>query len=118
MDSSCAPLRLPPPARRRRLCATSRTSVHGLGRVVLLRPTSIDGTTMTGDRHSYIDSHTCSIRLIGMQEGDLVRIGANGVCQFRVLEVDDTHARVIAMAETPGTYGFSMRVVDLFPWTD
>ncbi|MFD4358045.1 hypothetical protein ACFWPX_36270 [Nocardia sp. NPDC058518] len=29
-----------------------------------------------------------------MQVGELVRIGATGVSQFRVLEVDDTGARI------------------------
>lgn len=53
-----------------------------------------------------------------MQVGDLVRIGANGISQFRVLEVDDTGARIEPTLEAPGAYAFRMRLVDLTPWTE
>lgn len=37
-----------------------------------------------------------------MQVGDLVRIGANGVSQFRVLKIDDTGARIEPTQDAPG----------------
>jgi hypothetical protein len=53
-----------------------------------------------------------------MQVGDLVRIGTHGVQQFRVLEVDDTSARIEPTLEAPGAYAFRMRLIDLTPWTE
>lgn len=53
-----------------------------------------------------------------MEVGDLVRIGTSGVSQFRILEIDDAYARTESTLQTPGTYAFSMRLVDLTPWTD
>lgn len=53
-----------------------------------------------------------------MEVGDLVRIGARGVCQFRVLEVDDVGARIKSTADAPGVYEFWMRSIDLTPWTE
>ncbi|MEV0538451.1 hypothetical protein [Nocardia salmonicida] len=53
-----------------------------------------------------------------MMVGDLVRIGAGGTSQFRVVEVEGAHARILATLDAPGSYEFSMRLVDLAPWTD
>ncbi|MEV6661567.1 hypothetical protein [Nocardia fluminea] len=53
-----------------------------------------------------------------MQVGDLVRIGANGVSQFRVLEVEDTRALIEPTLDAPGAYAFHMRLIDLVDWTD
>ncbi|MFE6925951.1 hypothetical protein ACFVAV_33410 [Nocardia sp. NPDC057663] len=53
-----------------------------------------------------------------MQVGDLVRLGTGGVCQFRVVEIEGTSARVVATVEAPGAYTFSMRLIDLTPWTE
>ncbi|WP_280220020.1 hypothetical protein [Nocardia neocaledoniensis] len=53
-----------------------------------------------------------------MQVGDLVRIGTNGVSQFKILEIDDTTARIEPTLDAPGAYPFSMRLVDLSPWTE
>jgi len=56
--------------------------------------------------------------LTSMQVGDLVRIGANGVSQFRVLEVEDTRALIEPTLDAPGAYAFHMRLIDLVAWTD
>lgn len=48
--------------------------------------------------------------MANMMVGDLVRIGAGGTSQFRVVEVDDTHARILATLDAPGAYEFSMRL--------
>lgn len=53
-----------------------------------------------------------------MEVGDLVRIGTRGVQQFRVLEVDDTTARIEPTLDAPGAYPFRLRLVDLTPWTE
>lgn len=54
----------------------------------------------------------------GMNVGDLVRIGTNGISQFRVLEVDDIGARIEPTLDAPGAYAFWMRQIDLRPWTE
>jgi len=59
----------------------------------------------------------CSTIVSIMQVGDLVRIGTNGVSQFRILEIDDTSARIEPTLNAPGAYPFSMRLIDLTPWT-
>ncbi|MFE5479712.1 hypothetical protein ACFQ9R_28675 [Nocardia sp. NPDC056541] len=56
--------------------------------------------------------------MANMMVGDLVRIGAGGTSQFRVVELDDTHARILATLDAPGSYEFSIRLTDLTPWTD
>lgn len=53
-----------------------------------------------------------------MMVGDLVRIGTGGTSQFRVVEVNDTHARILGTLGAPGSYEFPMRLIDLTPWTD
>ncbi|MGW6120848.1 hypothetical protein ACWFRF_17550 [Nocardia sp. NPDC055165] len=53
-----------------------------------------------------------------MTVGDLVRIGATGTSQFRVVEIEGAHARILATLDAPGSYEFSMRLVDLTPWTE
>jgi hypothetical protein len=53
-----------------------------------------------------------------MMVGDLARIGAGGTSQFRVVEVDDTHARILAMLDAPGAYESPKRLVDPPPWTE
>ncbi|MGW0325530.1 hypothetical protein [Nocardia sp. NPDC003183] len=53
-----------------------------------------------------------------MMVGDLVRISAAGTSQFRVVEVEGTHARILATLDAPGSYEFSLRLTDLTPWTD
>ncbi|MFI6573945.1 hypothetical protein [Nocardia fluminea] len=53
-----------------------------------------------------------------MMVGDLVRIGAGGVSQFRVVEVDDTHARILSTLDAPAAYEFPMRLIYLTPWTE
>ncbi|TDP27841.1 hypothetical protein [Nocardia ignorata] len=53
-----------------------------------------------------------------MEVGDLVRIGTNGVSQFTILEIDDTTAGIEPTLDAPGAYPFSMRLVDLSPWTE
>ena len=53
-----------------------------------------------------------------VQVDDLVRLGANGVSQFRVLEVEETRALIQATLDAPGAYPFYMRLVDLVAWAD
>lgn len=53
-----------------------------------------------------------------MQQGDLVRIGPNGVSQFRVLEVDGDSVRIQSTLDVPGSYPFVLRRVDLHPWSE
>ncbi|NKX91596.1 MULTISPECIES: hypothetical protein [Nocardia] len=52
-----------------------------------------------------------------MEVRDLVRIGTNGVSQFKILEIDGTTARIEPTLDAPGAYPFSMRLLDLTPWT-
>ncbi|MFE3318140.1 hypothetical protein [Nocardia sp. NPDC059195] len=53
-----------------------------------------------------------------MMVGDFVRIGAGGVSQFRVVEVDDTHARILSTLDAPSAYEFPMRLIYLTSWTE
>ncbi|MFD3464718.1 hypothetical protein ACFWVM_33800 [Nocardia fluminea] len=62
-------------------------------------------------------AHTFDI-LANMVVGDLVRIGAGGTSQFRVVEVDDTHARILPTLDAGGAYEFPMRLIYLTPWTE
>ncbi len=59
----------------------------------------------------------CSIMVSIMEVRDLVRIGTNGVSQFKILEIDGTTARIEPTLDAPGAYPFSMRLLDLTPWT-
>ncbi|PKV76730.1 hypothetical protein ATK86_7132 [Nocardia fluminea] len=65
-----------------------------------------------------IYSHIRSSMLTSMQLGDLVRLGANGVSQFRVLEVEDAHALIEPTSDAPSGFPFRMRLIDLVTWTD
>lgn len=57
--------------------------------------------------------------LESVQVDDLVRLGVNGVSQFKVLEVDETRALIKAtLVDAPGAYPFYMRLVDLVAWVD
>ncbi|MEV6064894.1 hypothetical protein AB0L62_33255 [Nocardia asteroides] len=53
-----------------------------------------------------------------MKEGDLVRIGTNGIQQFRVVEVEGDHVRIQSTLEAPGAYPFALRLVDVQPWSE
>ncbi|MGW6728706.1 hypothetical protein ACWF9G_22640 [Nocardia sp. NPDC055029] len=55
-----------------------------------------------------------------MNVGDQVRIGANGVSLFRIVEIADDRALILSVLNVPGAYPFSMRLSDLVaaPATD
>lgn len=54
--------------------------------------------------------------MVNMTAGDLVGIGATRTSQYRVVEIEGTHARILATLDAPGSYEFSMRLVDLVAW--
>lgn len=45
-----------------------------------------------------------------MNVGDPVRIGTNGVSQFRIVEIDGDRALIQSVLDVPGAYPFSMRL--------
>ncbi|MEV0773588.1 hypothetical protein [Nocardia salmonicida] len=53
-----------------------------------------------------------------MNVGDQVRIGVNGVSLFRVVEIEDSRARILSVLDVPGAYEFPVRLVDLVPAPD
>lgn len=93
-------------------------TVIEIGHVVLLRPVSNLRPTIARrtDRLPTF-AHTFD-KLETVNVGDLVRIGKNGLSQFRVVEVDDTHARILSTLDAPGAYTFPLRITDLTPWTE
>ncbi|MFD6108223.1 hypothetical protein ACFWFQ_36845 [Nocardia salmonicida] len=64
------------------------------------------------------DTNIRSSMLVSMQVGDLVRLGTNGVSQFRVLELEDAHALIEPTSDAPSGFPFRMRLIDLVAWTD
>jgi hypothetical protein len=59
----------------------------------------------------------CSSILANMEVDDLVRIGAGGISQFRVLEIDEERALIETTLDCPGKYPFSLPFSALFPDT-